>query len=170
MAEAGVDWRVLKQELEKAVLFVGAAKEIGLKHILACLGYHKASDPFAMTRLAQSRRLKEALAHLRRLFQEGKPSDQAFRALAQINAAVQKQCRARRLLASGLGPPEVFEALRLNARFDSDFLTWLRPLSEARLRQDLKRCLRTETDLKSKSWLDPKMEIEHLVVDLCRKG
>lgn len=170
VAEAGVDWRILKQELEKLVLFAGPVRDLTLSHVLACLGYRKASDPFAMARFAQSRRLKEALAHLRRHFQDGKPSDQAFGALAQIRAAVLKQFRARRMLEAGAGESEVFGALRLNPRFDGSFLTWLKPLSERRLRLDLKRCLRTETDLKSKTWLDPKTEIEHLVVELCRKG
>ena len=33
--------------------------------------------------------------------------------------------------------------------------------------QDLSRCVQTEADLKSKTWLDAKIELERLVVDLC---
>ena len=101
VAEAGTDWAILKQELEKASLFAAKTKEIGLDHVTACLGYQKTADPFALPRLVQTRQLKAALTHLQRLFQEGKPDDQAFRAINQISSSVHKQLRAKRMLKAG---------------------------------------------------------------------
>lgn len=169
VAEAGTDWAILKQELEKAALFAGDAPEIGRDQVAACLGYHKAADPFALPRLIQARQLKAALAHLRRLFQEGKPDDQAFRALNQISSAVLKQLRAKRMLRAGRSEAEVFGALRLHSYWDRDYLSFLKRLSEARLRRDLSACLEAEVCLKSRSWLSAPQEIERLVVDLCSK-
>jgi DNA polymerase III delta subunit len=111
--------------------------------------------------------LKASLAHLRRLFAEGKPDDQAFRALGQISACVSKQLRAKRMLQAGRGEGEVFSALRLHSYWDKDYLAMLKRLSEAKLRRDLSACLEVEVSLKSRSWLNAPQEIERLVVTLC---
>jgi DNA polymerase-3 subunit delta len=169
VAEAGTDWSILKQELEKAALFGAQAKEIGPEHVAACLGYQKTADPFALPRLVQTRQLKASLTHLQRLFREGKPDDQAFRALNQISSSVQKQLRAKRMLKAGRSEAEVFSALRLHSYWDRDYLGFLKRLSEARLRRDLGACLEAEVSLKSRSWLSAPQEIERLVVDLCSK-
>ncbi len=166
VAEAGTDWGVLKQELEKALLFSGSTKVTG-EQALESLGYRKASDPFALARLIQDRKLKESLSHLRRFLAEGKPEDQAFRALSQISSAVSRQLKAKRMQAGAVPEDAIFRALRLHSYWDRDFLGRLTRLPEARLRADLKRCLRTETDLKSKTWLDARVELEHLVIGLC---
>ena len=170
VAEAGTDWAILRQELEKAALFAAQAPEIGREHVAACLGFRKETDPFALPRIIQTRRAQPALAHLRRLFQESRPDDQAFRALGQISAAVYKQLRAKRLLKAGRREVEVFSALRLHSYWDRDYLTALGRLSETRLRRDLSACLQTEAALKSRSWLSAPQEIERLVVDLCRSS
>jgi len=169
VAEAGTDWMILRQELEKAALFAAQSPEIGPEHVAACLGYQKAADPFALPRLIQTRQLKACLTHLRRLFAEGKPDEQAFRALGQISAAVLKQLRAKRMLKAGRPESDVFSALRLHSYWDKDYLTFLRRLGEPRLRRDLDACLEAEVSLKSRSWLAPRQEIERLVVDLCSK-
>ncbi|HAM35318.1 MAG TPA: DNA polymerase III subunit delta [Elusimicrobia bacterium] len=167
VAEAGTDWAVLRQELEKASIFAAGAVEIGREHVAACLGYHKSADPFALPRLIQARQLKASLAHLQRISSEGKPDEQAFKALGQMLSAVHKQFRAKRMLKAGQNEAQIFAALRLNSYWDRDYLAILRKLSEARLKRDLKLCLATEAALKSRSWLCAAHEVERLVVDLC---
>lgn len=167
VAEAGTDWGVLRQELEKALLF-SKGREITREDALACLGYRKAADPFLLSRLLQERKLKASLTQFRRLLKEGKSDDQSFRALAQASAAVLKQLKAKRMLRAGKGPDEVFRALRLHAYWDRDYLKSLEGFREARLTRDLRRCLETEAALKSKSWLSPALEVERLIADLCR--
>lgn len=168
IAEAGADWGVLRQELDKALLFAGERKELGREDILACLGYRKSADPYALPRLVQARDLKASLAQLRRLLQEPKPEE--FKILGQISRAVQAQLKAKLMLRAGKSDAELFGPLRLQPYYDRDFPGIVKRFSEARLRRDLKRCLRAEVDLKSKTWLDPKVELELLVVDLCPKG
>ena len=167
VAEAGTDWQLLRSELEKALLFAGDSPDIKAEHVAACLGHHKSADPFALPRLIEARQLTAALAQLRRLFDDGKPDDQAFKALSQINYALQKQLRAKRMLQAGCAPEELFSALRLHAYWDRDFPVVVRRLSERRLKRDLEACLKTESALKSKTWLSAPEEIERLVVGLC---
>jgi hypothetical protein len=82
---------------------------------------------------------------------------------------VLKQLRAKRMLKAGRSEAEVFSALRLHSYWDRDYLSFLKRLSEVRLRRDLGACLGAEVSLKSRSWLSAPQEIERLVVDLCSK-
>jgi len=167
VAEAGTNWGILRQELDKMLLF-SSAKELSQADVIQCLGYRKSADPFALSRLIQERKLKDCLSHARRLISEGRADEQVFRILAQVSAAVAKQLRAKRMLKARQAPEAIFRSLRLHPYWDRDYLGMVGRLEESRLIQDAKACLRTEEDLKSKSWLDPKLEIEKLIAGLCR--
>jgi len=165
VAEAGTDWGILAGELEKLVLFVGKETAIGPDAALACLGYRKSADPWAFERLIQARELKPCLTQLAELFADTKPDEVVFRALAQIRGAYLKQLKAKRMLKAGIAQREI--ETRLRVFYDAAFFTRAGRVTEERLRRDLRRCLEVETDLKSKSWLDAKLELERLVVELC---
>ena len=166
--EAGTGWTALAQELEKLLLFCAGKADITEEDALLCLGYRKAADPFALSRLIQERQAGPVLAHLRRFLADGKPQDQAFRAMAQMSAAVQKQLRARILTDAGRPAADITRALRLHPYWDRDFLRLSARLGERRLRADLLICLRTERALKSQSWLDAGAEVEAAAARLCR--
>ncbi len=163
--ESGTDWPVLAQELEKALLFAGKEKTVGLEAVGACLGYRKNIDPWAFEKLAQGRDLKACMAYLRDLFSEDKAESVVFASLARCRAAYLKQLRAKRLLRQGLAQREIETRLRIF--YDNGFFQRAGRVTEERLRRDLRRCLEVESDLKSKSWLDPRVELERLVVELC---
>lgn len=167
VAEAGTEWGLLLQELEKALLFA-QGRQVTREDVLACLGYRKAADPFLLARLIQERKLKESLAHFRRLLGEGKRDEQSFRALAQTSGAVLKQLKAKRLLRAGKSSDEVFRALRLHPYWDRGYLETLGKFRETRLKRDLRLCVETEAALKSQPWLDPAVEVERLIAELCR--
>lgn len=170
ISEAGTQWSVLRQELEKILLYCAQEKAVDLAAVAACLGYQKAVDPFALTRLIQTRDPKTCLLHLRRMFKDGKPDDQAFRALNQISASVLKQLRAKRLQKSGAPQEQIYRSLRLHPYWDKDYLAGLAKFQEGRLKKDLRRCVETEASLKSKAWLDARLELEMLIVDLCARN
>ena len=163
--EAGTDWPVLAQELEKALLFAGQEKTVGLEAVGACLGYRKNIDPWAFEKLAQGRDLKACMAYLRDLFSEDKAESVVFASLSRCRAAYLKQLRAKRLLKAGMPQREIETRLRIF--YDNGFFQRAGRVSEDRLRRDLRRCLEVEADLKSKSWLDARIELERLVVELC---
>lgn len=165
VAEAGTDWGILAGELEKLVLYAGAAKDIGAEAALACLGYRRSADPWAFEKLIQGRELKPCLQQLAGLFGDGKPDEVVFRSLAQIRGGYLKQLKAKRLLKAGVPQREIETRLRIF--YDNGFFARAARVSEQRLRRDLRRCLELETDLKSKTWLDARVELESFVVELC---
>ena len=131
--EAGTDWGVLSQELEKILLFTSKARQITGEDALAVLGYRKAADPFALSRLVQERKLKESLSHMRRLFDGAKGDDPAFRTLAQISMAISRQVKAKRMLKAGLPAASILGKLRLHPYWDRDYLDQLEKFSQRRL-------------------------------------
>jgi DNA polymerase-3 subunit delta len=165
IGEAGTDWGILAGELEKLVLFVGAGSVIDAAAALQCLGYRKSADPWVFEKLIQARDLKACLGQLAEMFVDGKPDEVVFRALAQARGAYLKQLKAKRMLKAGLAQRDIETRLRIF--YDNAFFARAQRVSEERLRRDLRRCLEVETDLKSKSWLSPKLELERLVVELC---
>ncbi|MDE2490069.1 MAG: DNA polymerase III subunit delta [Elusimicrobia bacterium] len=164
-AEAGTDWGILSGELEKLVLFAGKEPGIGPEAVLQCLGHRKSADPWAFERLIQERDRAACLRQLGELFADSKPEEAAFRVLAQARGGYLKQLKAKRMLKAGLAPRDIETRLRIF--YDRGFFARAQRVTEDRLRRDLRRCLEVETDLKSKTWLDPKLELERLVVELC---
>lgn len=165
VGEAGTDWSILNGELEKLLLFAGKADEIGVDAVLTCLGHRQSADPWALEKLIQSRDLKACLAYLADSFTGAKPDEIVFRSLAQVRGGFLKQLKAKRMLQAGLSRRDI--EVRVRIFYDGGFFSRLDRVTEGRLRRDLRRCLEVETDLKSKSWLDAKLELERLVVELC---
>jgi DNA polymerase-3 subunit delta len=163
--EVGCDWGILAGELEKAILFAARTETINLEAVSASLGHHQAADPWAFERLISARDLKPVLHYLRDAFEGAKAEEVVFRSLAQARAAYLKQLKAKRMLKTGQQTREI--EMKLRIFYDRDFFARAQRVSEERLRLDLRRLLETETDLKSKAWLDPKVELTGLVVELC---
>ena len=163
--QAGTDWGILAGELEKALIFAGQAADIGLEAVSASRGTGKAIDPWAIDRLVTTRDLKACLSYLRDAFAESKPEEVVFGTLAKARAAYLKQLKAKRMLKAGLAQRDI--EMKLRIFYDRDFFQRARRVTEERLRRDLRRLLEVETDLKSKSWLDAKIELESVVIELC---
>ncbi|HAZ07522.1 MAG TPA: DNA polymerase III subunit delta [Elusimicrobia bacterium] len=165
VGEAGTDWSILNGELEKLLLFVGKAAAIGVDAVLPCLGHRQSADPWTLEKLVQGRDLKACLVYLAEAFTGTKPDEIVFRGLALIRGGFLKQLKAKRMLKAGLSQRDI--EVRVRIFYDGDFFSRLDHVTEERLRRDLRLCLEVETDLKSKSWLDAKLELERLVVELC---
>jgi DNA polymerase-3 subunit delta len=169
VGEAGTDWGILSGELEKVALFVDKAATIEAEDVLACLGYRKAANPWTIGDLIERRDAKGALTQLQALMKEGKPEDQARQSLYKIRAAVAKQLKARRLQRAQVPPDQLGRAVGIYLSWQvPKFLERMGKLTEARLRRDLKLVVACETALNSKSWLDPRVEVERMIVELCR--
>ncbi len=163
--QAGTDWGILSGELEKAILFAAQTDSIGLEAVSASMGFRKATDPWAFERLVSARDLKACLTYLRDAFADAKPDEVVFRSLAQARAAYLKQLKAKRMLKAGMAPRDI--EMKLRIFYDRDFFPRAQRVTEERLRRDLRRLLEVETDLKSKAWLDAKIEFQGVVVELC---
>lgn len=168
VSEAGTSAAILFQEIEKAALFNAGGGMISKSDVLACLGFQKSYDPFALGRSVALRDRAAALKNLGELFAQGRPEEQAFKALYQVSAALLKQLKALRMMRAGRSREEIYKALRLHPYWDKDYLESAGRISEKAAAAALRRCLQTEADLKSKSWLDATFEIKRLVASVCR--
>lgn len=166
VSEAGGNWGILRAELEKLRLFVAGKQKAGVEDAAACLGYRKEANPFELARMVQRRKAPEALALLRRMLEE---DEKPFALLAKITGALSQQLRAKRLAKSGVPPDQIFRELRVNKYYNADFLKLAAETGEASLIRGLRACLDAETALKSSSWLEPKIELESLVLKVCGK-
>lgn len=170
VSEAGTDWGILGQEIEKIVLFVDKAADILADDVLACLGFRRAANPWRLGDLVERRDVKGALTQFQALLREGKADQQARDALYKVRDILARQLKARRMARAQVPVEEIGRAVRIyyNPNKAREFVALASKFSEARLRRDLKRCVRAETDLNSKAWLDPKVELEQLLIDVCR--
>ena len=161
--EAGTHWGILRSELDKLLLFAKDRKTISREDALACLGYRQSANPFDLPRLVMERKRVQALEVLGRLFEEGLSE---FQLLSSISREINRALKARRLRAAGVAEYQLAGQLRMPPFAASKLLQQAQALGEARLIRSLKACVETEAALKSKSWLDPQIELERLVARL----
>lgn len=161
--EAGTQWGILKTELDKVLLYAGARKALAREDALACLGYRKSANPYDLPRLVLARKRAEALELLDRLLEEGVSE---FQILAGISREVNLLLKCRRLRAASTPENQVFRELRVPPFRVRELFRQAEAASEPRLIRSLKLCLETEAALKSRSWLEPQIELERLVARL----
>jgi DNA polymerase III delta subunit len=168
LEEAGTQWGIIQGELDKIRIFLKGKDSASTQDILACLGFRREAGPYELSNAIERRDLGCAVLVLRRMIEEG--SD-AYELLPKISYAVNGQLKAKRLLKAGASEYELWGKVRVfGLPRQRAFLAAIKGLSDARLVDDLRACLRTEVDLKTKSSsLDPAVELEQLVVRLCSK-
>jgi DNA polymerase III delta subunit len=93
-----------------------------------------------------------------------------FKLLYDVSRAVNRQLRAKRLLKSGQPPDRIFQLLRLNSYYDREYLATVGRIRESSLIRALRSCVETEVALKSKTWLEPAIELQQLVLRVCGKA
>ncbi|MBI4424909.1 MAG: DNA polymerase III subunit delta [Elusimicrobia bacterium] len=161
--EAGTHWGILRAELDKLLLYCGARKTLGREDALACLGYRQAANPFDLPKLVLARKRAEALALVGRLLEEGVSE---FQMLAGLSRELGRLLRIRRMRGAGLPEAQIFRELRLHSFYGREAIRQAEATPEAKLVRGLKSCVETEAALKSRSWLDPQIELERLVARL----
>ena len=165
--ESGTEWGVLRAELEKLALFVKERGKAGIEDAAACLGWRRRVNIWDFPRAVQKRDAPAALRMLAALLEEG---EDAYSLLPKIRSAVNTQLRAKRLMKAGVPKDQAFFKLGLKKFYDNDFYTWTDRVKEPELVRALRACLETEVDLKSKTWLDPAVELENLILKACGKA
>lgn len=165
--EAGLQWGVLRAELDKLLLFTKGRTEIGRDDVVSCLGYRQASNPFDFPRLLEKRDEPLCLRQLHRLIEDGV---EPLRLLYQTSATLNKLLKAKRMRSCGLPETQIFRELRLNSYYDRDYLRRAAAWNEACLIAGLRACIELEARLKSRAWLEPAIELERLAASLCGRG
>lgn len=164
--EAGTHWGILQAELKKLLTFAKGKTTVGKDEALACLGYRQAVSPFALANAIGERDRIKALTVLERLFQEGEDD---IGLLRQVTGTVNRQLKAKRALAAGLDEYKAAGQLRMHPFAAKEAMRQARGMTETGLLRALSACVEVEANLKSKSWLDGRVEVGRLVAWLCRK-
>lgn len=165
--ETGGVWGILRAELEKVRLFISGKSSAGLADVRTCLGYSRETNPFELSRSIERRETVKSLTLLRGRLKEG---ESPFALLHKIKLSVRKQLKAKRMAKSGATTEQIFRELRLQKYYDRDFLERASRIGEGALMKSLRDCLDTEVSLKSKTWLEPAIELEQLVLKVCGKA
>ena len=165
--ESGTEWGVLRSELAKIALFVRGKGKATAEDAAACLGWRKRANIWDFPRAVQKRDAPEALRLLHALLEEG---EDAYSLLPKVRNALNAQLKAKRLIKAGVPKDQAFFKLGLKRRFDDSFFAWTDQVKEAHLVKALRACLEVEADIKSKSWLDPALELENLLLKACGKA
>lgn len=161
--EAGTQWGILRAELDKVLLYAQGRKTVSRADALACLGYRRTANPFDFPKLVLTRKRVEALELMARLLEEGVSE---FQVLGNVTRELNKLLKIRRMRAASLPEAQIFRELRLHPYYGRETIRQAEAANEARLIKSLKACAETEAALKSKSWLEPKIELERLVARL----
>jgi DNA polymerase-3 subunit delta len=165
--EAGCEWGILRAELAKVLLFAKDKGKANAEDVMSCLGYKHQTNPFDLPRSLERRDLQKSLSLLKNLLHEG---NNPFGLLFRVTQTLQKQLKAKRLSKSGATQDQIFRELRLQPYYDRDYMKVLAKIGEPGLVRNLRDCLDTEITLKTQSWLDPSIELEQLVLKVCRKA
>ena len=165
--EAGCEWGILRAELAKILLFTKEKKKAEVSDVMACLGYRHQTNPFDLPRSLERRDTEKTLSLLKSLLHEG---NSPYALLYRITQTLQKQLKGKRLAKSGAPQERIFRELRLQPYYDRDYLTVLSKIGEPGLIGALRNCLETEITLKTQSWVEPAIELEGLVLKVCRKA
>ncbi len=165
--ETGGVWGILRAELEKVRLFISGKPSADLADVRSCLGFVRETNPFELSRSLERRETTKSLSLLRGHLKEG---ENPFALLHKIKLSVRKQLKAKRMAKSGATTEQIFRELRLQKYYDRDFLQTASRIGESALIKSLRDCLDTEVSLKSKTWLEPAIELEQLVLKVCGKA
>lgn len=165
--ESGAEWGILRSELAKIALFVQGKGKATAEDAAACLGWRKRANIWDFPRAIQKRDTAEAIKMLHSLLEEG---EDAYSLLPKVRNALNAQLKAKRLFKAGVPKDQAFFKLGLKRRFDDSFFDWTDKVKETHLVKALRACLDVEADIKSKSWLDPAIELETLLLKACGKA
>ncbi|MBI5596288.1 MAG: DNA polymerase III subunit delta [Elusimicrobia bacterium] len=165
--ESGTEWGVLRSELQKVSLYVQGKGKATPEDAAGCLGWRRRTNVWDFPRAVQRRDAAAAVKMLHALLEEG---EDAYSLLPKVRSALSAQLKAKRLLKAGVTKDQAFFKLGLKPRWDAAFFDWAEKVKEPQLVKGLRACLDLEADIKSKSWLDPALELETLVLKACGKG
>jgi len=102
---AGGDLAALGQEIEKLSLYKdGADKKITAPDVLACIGFNKEENPYALSNAVMAQDGKTALKLIASMLENG---EEAVGMLNQISACVLKMTRVKRLVNRGVSSSEI---------------------------------------------------------------
>lgn len=164
----GSELNAIEQELEKLYLYTHdrANKTVTKEDILACIGFNKEENPFALSNAVQSCNKNLAVRLIDRLLDNG---EDAVGVLSKITYPILKMARVKRLSNRGMAAGEILQAAGLMF-WEKNLVASARALpSEEAFLRALNRIIDTDAAFKSSSGTDPKIALKGIILTLFSK-
>jgi DNA polymerase-3 subunit delta len=160
----GDDLRLLDQELEKLLSYVGGARPVSEDDVHLLTPYVRETSIFDMIDAVREGDGREALSLLHRLLDEGKAPLYLF---AMIVNQFRTLIQVKGLLGRNKSGQEIARELKLHPYAAQKAVQQARSFSQEQLRRIYSRLLETDLAIKTGQMSDL-LALDMLVVDLCR--
>ncbi len=161
----GADLHALSQEIEKLALYAAdrTDKNISKEDVLACIGFAKEENPFALSNAIQYMDKKRALSLADKLLDNG---EDPVGVLGKIAYPVLKMARIKRMADAGMAPAEITRAAGLMFWETSLINNVRRFPPETVFLKTLDRIIETDKSFKTSAVSDPKTAIKGVIMTL----
>ncbi len=163
----GSDLAALHSEIEKLFLYTATRtdKKITPADVLACIGFNKEENPFALSNALLACNKNGALTQIDKLIDGG---EEPVAVLAKMTYPILKMARIKRLSEAGLSNTEILHAAGLMP-WESRLLGNARRFPpQAQFLATLHKIIETDGGFKSGANLDPKTTLKGIVLTLFR--
>ncbi len=156
---------LLDQELAKLAVYVGDRKSITADDVDVLVGRSRNAETFKIFEEIGKDNTGEALAILQRLLADGA---EPIQILAAFSWQLRRLAKAGRLVSNGLSPTQALTEVGVNPYYMAAWQQQLRHLGPQRLENLYDWLIEIDLGLKGSSTLDPKTQLERLIVRLAR--
>ncbi|MGB2578578.1 DNA polymerase-3 subunit delta [Elusimicrobium simillimum] len=162
----GGDLSALEQEVEKLSLYKGEGGEVCAADVLACVGFSKEENPFALSNAILNCDRKTAITLAGKLLEEG---ESPVSVLSKVAQCVLKMTRIKRLVNAGYSSQEIVSKAGLMF-WESRLVASARIFpSEAVLLKTLNKVIDADMQFKSSSGVDPQVTIKGILLTMFSK-
>ncbi|MDX1764700.1 MAG: DNA polymerase III subunit delta [bacterium] len=154
---------VLRNELDKVMLYKGNEGNITVSDVAAVSGQSREFNPFELADAVGDRDVERSLGMMNRLFQDGVPT---ILVLAAMTALFRRLWAGKTLEAEGRTDREILSALQIRYKGER-FLAQLRRFDQRELAMIYPHFVRIDEAIKT-GRSHPEMMLESLILRICR--
>lgn len=160
----GRELSVLRNELDKLMVYRGGAGDITVSDVAAVSGQSREFNQFELADAVGDRDVERSLGVINRLFQDGVPP---ILILAALTALFRRLWAGKTLEGEGRTDREILSALQIRFKGEK-FLTQLRGFEKRELEMIYPGFVRIDEAIKTGSG-DPELMLETLILRICQR-
>ena len=163
----GSELTALSNEIEKIYLFTAQRedKRVGVKEVLACIGFSKEENPFELSNALFACDKNKATGQIDKLIDGG---EEPVAILAKMTYPILKMARIKRLSEAGLSNSDILHAAGL-LPWESRLISQARRFPpQANFLAALNKLIEADAGFKSGTGADPKIALKGIVLTLFR--
>ena len=162
----GNNLQELVSELEKAILYVGEAREILVSHVRAIVSDTRVNSVFELTDALGEKKLEKALRSLGSLLNDG---EAPLLVLAMVTRHFRQLWKVRELLERRTPAPEIGKIAGINPYFLQGIVAQAKNYSLVELRRIFERLFHLDGALKTGGG-KPSVLLEKFLLEVCSSG